>query len=184
MKTLWAIAGLTMIGSFSVQAQTPDPRATDAAQFFGAFCVSTGGTSARALAVLANGNALATRLPADFVQQAQGGREGGVGWMIRSPKNAELMLDYDTRGVCSLRLKEGDEQSVRDAFEALIKGAASSVGAELISQEAEEGETNNVRTTYRAHSLTLSGRTAHIALTTAEQPIGFQQHYMTFSSAE
>jgi hypothetical protein len=180
MKLRWIVGGLTLIASSSALAFTPDPRAADAAQFFGAFCVSTAGTPDRALAVLANGNPLAARLPTDVVRQAQGGREGGIGWVVRSPSDAELMLDYDARGICGLRLREADETSVHDAFEAVIKGAASGAGAEITSKPAEVRQVDDVRTTYRAYSFPLGGRIAHLALTTAERPVGAQQHFMTF----
>jgi len=180
MKLHWIASGLILIANPSAQAQAPDPRAADAVQFFGAFCVSTAGTPTRALAVLADGNALATRLPADVVRQAQGNREGGIGWAVRSPRDAEFMLDYDARGICGLRLREADELSVRHAFEAVIKGAAKGAGAELTSEPASEEQVNGTRTTYKAYSFPLGGRTAYLAVTTAERPIGAQQHFMTF----
>jgi hypothetical protein len=180
MKLRWVAAGLISIAGLPAQAQTPDPRAAEAVQFFGVFCISTAGTSSRALAVL-DGNPLATRLPADAVRQAQGNREGGIGWVVRSPTDAEFMLDYDARGICGLRLREADERSVRDAFEAVISGAASGAGAELTSKPSHSGKARGTRTTYRAYSFPLGGRIAHLALTTAERPVGPQQHYMTFS---
>jgi hypothetical protein len=183
MKLLWIVCGLISIASPSAQARAPDPRAADAIQFFTTFCFATDVTPTRALAVLGDGNALATRLPADVVRQAQGNREGGIGWAVRSPHDAEFMLDYDARGICGLRLKEADELSVRDAFEAFVKGikrAVSGAGAELTSEPALEKQVNGTRTTYKGYSFPVGGRTAYLALTTAERPIGAQQHFMTF----
>lgn len=182
MKLRRILAGLTSAAVLvpSAQAQTPDPRAADALQFFAAFCVSTEGTRDRALAVIGDGNALAKRLPDDVVRQAQGGREGGVGWAVRSPNNAELMLDYEARGICGLRIREADEKSVRDGFEAAAAALAEGAGAELISEPAKVKEVQGARTTYRAYSFALVGRTAHLALTTADRPVGEQQHFMTF----
>ena len=164
----------------SAQAQGPDPRAADGVQFFAAFCVASAGTRDRALTVLGNGNELARRLPDEVVQQAQGGSEGGVGWMVRSPNNAELMLDYTASGICGLRIREADETSVRDAFEAVMKGVAKGAGAELASEVPEVRQVDGARTTYKAYSFPIGARTAHLALTTADRPVGAQQHFMTF----
>lgn len=164
----------------SVQAQNPDLHAADGVKFFSAFCVASGGTRDRALTVIGNGNELARRLPDDVVRQAQGGREGGVGWTVRSPNSAELLLDYDSRGVCGLRIREADEASVREKFEAMVKGVANSAGAELASESPLVRQVDGIRTTYNAYSIPIGGRTAHLALTTAERPVGGQQHFMTF----
>lgn len=175
-----AAIGLVTVAASVAHAQSPDPRAAEAMQLFGAFCISTAGTPDRALAVLGNGNALATRLPDNIVRNAQGGQEGGVGWAVRSPSDAELMLDYNPQGICGLRIRQADEASVRDAFKALVDGVASGTGSELTSEPSEIRTVNGVQTTYTAYSLPLGGRTAHLALTTTEQPIGEQQHFMTF----
>jgi hypothetical protein len=162
------------------QAQTSDPRAGDGVQFFAAFCVSTEGTRDRALSVLGNGNAMARRLPDGVVRQAQGGREGGVGWIVRSPNNAELMLDYEARGICGLRIREADEASVNEAFEGLVKGVAKAAGVELTTRPPEARVVDGARTTYKAYSVTMGARTAALILTSADRTVGGQQHFMTF----
>nr|WP_144033738.1 hypothetical protein [Sphingomonas laterariae] len=170
----------TIIAVPSAQAQSPDPRATDSVQFFATFCVGSAGTRDRALTVLGNGNELARRLPDDVVRQAQGGLDGGVGWTVRSPNNAELMLDYTASGICGLRIREADETSVRDAFEAVMKGVAKGAGAELTSEKPEVRQVDGARTIYKAYSFPMGVRTAHFGLTTADRPVGAQQHFMTF----
>jgi hypothetical protein len=90
------------------------------------------------------------------------------------------MLDYDTRGTCGVRLKEAEEGAVRDAFEAVMIGVARGAGAELVSEPAQVRQVNGIRTTYKTYSFPLDGRTALLALTTAERPVGAQQHFMTF----
>ena len=169
------------IAAPSVQAQSPDLRAEDGVKFFATFCVSSGGTRDRALAVLGDGNALARRLPNDIVRQAQGGQAGGVGWMVRSPNDAELMLDYEARGICGLRIREADETSVRETFEAVMTQVANSAGAELVSEKPEVRQSDDARITYTAYSFPMGGRIAHLALSTADRPVGAQQHFMTFS---
>lgn len=163
-----------------VTAQTPDPRATDAVAFFASFCVSTGGSRDRALAVLGDGNALVNRLPDDVVQQAQGGREGEVGWMVRSPRDAQFMLEYNTLGLCGVRLKEADEDAVINAFESVMKRIVAGTGAELAASKPEKKVISGIDTTYRTYTFPFGGQNAHLALTTAKKPVGSVQHFMTF----
>lgn len=99
---------------------------------------------------------------------------------MRSPNDAELMLEYEARGICGVRIREADEDSVQEAFGTVIKVVASEAGAEFTSAPVETRQVGGVRTTYRAYSFPRDGRRAHLALTTAERPIGAQQHLMTF----
>lgn len=177
LRIATVILPLAVLAS-EAQGQAPDPRANEAIQLFGTFCVATGGKPDRALAVLADGNPIATRLPDHVVQSNQGGQQGGVGWVVRSPSDGVMMLDYTAQGVCGLRIQEADEASMRTAYTALLNQIPPGTAVEL---PTEEREVNGVRTTYTAHSVMMGGHTAHLALTAAEQPIGEQQHLMTFA---
>jgi hypothetical protein len=176
-------ASIVLVAS-AAQAQSPDPRAKEAVQLFGAFCVATGGTPDRALAVLGEGNLMATRLPDNVVRSAQGGQEGGLGWAVRSPNDGALMLDYTAAGVCGVRISEAEETSVREAFNEFVAAVAAGSNAAVTSAPPEDRMVGNVRTTYAARSLLINGQTAHLALTTAERPVGENQHFMTFRLME
>lgn len=177
---------LSTAGAFSSScfAQSNDARARDGLELFAAFCVSTNGTKDHALAVLGNGNALANRLPNELVQKMQGGRAGGLAWAIRSPHQAELLLEYEPRGICGVRIADSDELSVQQAFEAAARTAAARVGTEVRSEPALVKYVDGVRTTYQAFAYSDGGRTAHLAVTTAERRLGMQQHFMTFGYVE
>ena len=179
------LASFTLIGASPLQAQAPDPRAADAVQFFTSFCLATGGSRDRAIAVLEDGNELATRLPYDVVKKAQADQEGGIGWAVRSPHDAVIMLDYDRQGICAVRIAEADESSVQDVVDALVRGVARGVSrdgaGELSSQPPQIRENDGIRTTYTSHSFPVGDRTAHIALTTAPEAVGAQQHLITFA---
>lgn len=157
-----------------------DLRADDAVQLFDAFCVQTLGSRDKALAVLANGNQMANRLPDELVKKAQGGQDGGVGWAIRSPRDAVLVLDYESRGICGVRIVDADEASVKSAFSAFAKSTASAAGAELSSQSPTVRDEGGARLTYQTYSYQITGRNALLALTTADKRSGAQQHFMTF----
>jgi hypothetical protein len=161
--------------------QTRDARAADATQLFFAFCISPAGNRDHALAVLGQGNQLARRLPDDIVKGAQGGRDGGVGWAVRSPNNAELMLDFEARGICGLRVREADESAMRDAFETVVKDVATRAGVQPKLEASEIRKVSGVVTTYRAYSFDFGGSTTRLALTSAPRQVADQQHFMTFS---
>ena len=190
MNVFRLLAGLMsgVIVGTPAYGQAPDPRAGDAVELFRAFCLSTGGTPDRALAILGEGNALAKRLPDDIVRQAQGNREGGIGWAVRSPNDAEIMLDYDNRGICGVRIREADEASVQAAFAAIARDLAMKTSeddaGEFSSRNPEVRDVDGVRITYTAHSFPLGNRQAILALTTAEETVGEQQHFMTFAFVE
>ena len=115
LKLLSAV--VLTVAATQVAAQQADPRANDGVQVFSTFCVKTLGNRDRALAALGDGNAMAKRLSDDLVKKAQLGREGGVGWTIRSPRDAILVLitrrgvfaacelSMPTKGPCKQRLK-------------------------------------------------------------------------------
>lgn len=177
-----SLIALVTLGLFAapVRAQAADARASDAVQFFKAFCVGPTGMRERALAVLGNGNPMANRLSDEAVRAYQGGRAGGVGWAVRSPRDAKLMLDFEERGICGVRILEADEKSVREAFDQMVRGAASAEGVEPTPKPSETETVSGVQTTFIAYELPIGGRTAVVALTTAERPVGEQQHFMTF----
>lgn len=165
----------------SAQAQNADPRVREGIEFFATFCVATGGQPDRALSVIGQGNELARRLPDDMVKHLQGGREGGLGWTIRSPNDAELLLTYDADGICGVSIGEADAAAVRATFEAMATGVAKGRGTELTSRKPIEQNSDRIPTTYFEYSIPLGTRNAHLSLTSAQQPVSGKQHHMTFT---
>ena len=157
-------------------AQT-DARAKDAFDFFKAFCVDTDGASNRALAVIGNGNAMASKLPDALVTQLQR-QPGGIAWAVRSPSNAQLLLGYVPLGICEVRIAEADESSVVASFGDLTSSLQASAKGELSKPETSSQDEAHI--TYRTYRFDRSGRHALIALSSSDKKIGAQQHLITF----
>lgn len=167
------------VGTASASPSVPsDARASDSVALFSSFCVATGGVRDRALSVLGNGNALATRLPDDFVRRLQLGRDGGVAWAIRSPNDAQILLEYEARGICAVRIADAEKDAVKEAFGILAHQVAA--GAEIMSKPDEVTNVAGVPRTYSAYSFVLNGRTVIFALSSMDRRVDEEQHLLTF----
>lgn len=176
LALLMASGGLT----HPAQASEPDLRAIDAAQFFAAFCFVPMGKSDSAKRILGGGNAFARPLPADILRQIQGGREGGEAWTIRSPRNAELLLHYDPNGLCVVRIREADPESVRVEVEKMASSLAK--GAKTTAKKTEDASSSieGVNSRYQAYQMPVATMQIQISLTTTDKPVSGQQHVVTF----
>lgn len=179
MRALFSISMLLLIGS-TIQVKAADARVQDAIAFYKIYCVLPKGSRNAALQVLGSGNALATRLPDAAVAKLQGGRSNGVAWAVRSPRNAQLLLEFDARGICAVRIANADEASVQRAFKALAAGIAQESGAQLLEKPADTQNKNGARLTSKDYVIQLGSQKMHFGLTTANQRVGDQQHLMTF----
>ncbi len=178
--TIPSILMLLMSGS-RLEAQGADPRVQDAIMFYTTYCVLPKGSRNAALQSLGAGNALATRLPDAAVAKLQGGRPNGVAWAVRSPHNAQLLLEFDARGICAVRIADADEASVQRAFKAITAGIAQEAGAQLLEGPTDTRTQNGARLTSKDYVIQQGGRKMHFGLTTANRRVGDQQHLMTFA---
>lgn len=187
MKKMLVTAGLVFILTahspvvVSAEPSVDDPRITETMQLFSAFCLGTGGSRDRAIAVLGNGNAIATRLPDDVVRSAQAGQSGGVGWAIRSPHGASLSLDYNSQGLCSVRIQQAEQKAIISAFRAFITGMSRAAHSEPKLEGENKNIIGGIKTEYLAYSLPAGENRMHVALTAAEKPLNGQQHLLTFA---
>ena len=159
------------------QPKRDDPRAREALQLFYSFCMNEAGDQTRALAVLGDGNAMAKRLTPETMNAIQG-QVGGVGWAIRSPSNAQLLLDYNPTGFCEVRIAEADEASVVMQFHLTKNLIAVDSRGKLTAPEKRSE--NGATLTFQTFAYDLHGRKALIALTTSDKRVGEQQHLITF----
>jgi hypothetical protein len=156
-----------------------DPRATDAFQLFRSFCFDTSGNRDKALAVLGAGNAMVNRLPNELMQSIQK-QAGGVGWAIRSPANAQLLLAYNARGMCEVRIAEADELSVVGQFSSLANLIVPSNNPRGTLSKPEKRVEDGATRTFRTFSFVRDGRKVLVALSTSDKRVGEQQHLITF----
>lgn len=186
MKKVLITAGLAFISTVhspsvaSAEPSVADPRITETLQLFSSFCIRTGGLRDRAIAILGNGNAIATRLPDDVVRSAQRGLSGGVGWAIRTPRDAVLMLDYNNIGICSVRVLEAEPMAMISAFRTLIMGMSRAAHSEPKVEGESQNVIDGIKTEYFAYSLPAGENRMQVALTSAEKPLNGQQHLLTF----
>lgn len=122
-------------------------------------------------------------LPVDTVQKLQLGRPNGVGFLANSSSSgrANLIIDFEERGICSVRVKEADEASMQKYFELIVLDVARQLGTRAEPQEGSVTSLNGYRKTFNAWIITPSnGQRSMLALTTLDRPGAFMQHFMTF----
>lgn len=178
---LLAIVVASTLSTSPCHAQAGDPRAQDAVAIFMSFCVATLGSRDKALERLGAGNQLAVRLSDEKVKALQSGRAGGVAWAVSSPKGAQLLLEYEARGICGVRVAEAEERSMQSGLDLALRKMAQQLGAKLVESSPGVRTQQGVRRTF-AHFVIESGAgKGLIALTTSDRRVGEQQHFMTFS---
>lgn len=153
-----------------------DIRAEQAFQFFSSFCVTSNGNRDRAVATLGDGNALANRLPTQTTDALLGGT-GTIGWAVRSPSNALLMLAYSGESHCEVRVQAADETTLITQFDALATAFSASPSDAAKPQAKSE---NGVVRTFRAFRFKVGLSMATVAMTTSAKPVGEMQHFITF----
>jgi hypothetical protein len=174
--------------AFSVRAESLDRRAKDSVGLFDLGCVSPGGSKERfilvfeALRQTPGLKELFKQLPTDAVQKLQLGRPNGIGFVTNSPGGAQLIVDFEDRGICGVRVKEADETSVQKYFEALVQTMARKLSATVEPQSGSVTQLEGHRKTFKAWLITpADGRSVLLALTTLDRPGALQQHFMTLS---
>jgi hypothetical protein len=160
----------------TMAATATDQRATEAVQLFSSFCAQANGSRDRAIAVLGEGNALATKLPSDMTDQLLG-KTGTVGWAIRSPSGAGLLLGYSGNGHCEIRVQEAEELVIVAEFEKLQQSLATDAADIQAAESKNERDTVRTFRAFKRHSA--SGKDI-IALSTDTKRVGDQQHLITF----
>jgi hypothetical protein len=175
---------LFWLSAASAVAQPVEPRAADAFTIFDTYCVQTRGARDLALGRLGAGNSGVRRLPDDAVQRLQKGVPGGVAWAIRTPHNAEVMLEYTPRGICMARVLEADTSSMRTLMHVLADWLGKKLGAPVETGQPRVTAQGDTKLTYVSYMVPIGGRKAHVALTSADRRVEPQQHLMTFAYVE
>ena len=176
-----------LVSASVVRAGTPpavDQRADEAMTLFEKYCVVNGG--ARDLAVkLINGTPISKPLPESVVTDLQGGRHGGIGWLVATPHDGRVILAYDPIGVCEVAVVSADSESMRRAFTALLDKAGKQLNVPVVEGKAQSSQAFGLKMIATPFSFSFLGKTATLTLTTAEKtmPIGFQ-HTLTSTFAK
>jgi hypothetical protein len=167
----------TSLSGVGVSAQAPsDRRAVEGVALFKSFCVQRNGARDGAVAVLGAGNALANRLPSATTDKLLG-QTDTVGWAIRSPSGAQLMLGYGKSGHCEVRLVEADEGAVVAQFEQLTGSLPNN---DVTALKPETRNEDGARRTFLGFRFGKSPALVTLALTTSDKRVGDQQHFLTF----
>jgi tetraacyldisaccharide-1-P 4'-kinase len=56
----------------------------------------------------------------------------GVAWTTKTESDAELLVTHEANGVCAVRVRESDEDALKDAFEVQVKNVAKEVKGESV----------------------------------------------------
>jgi hypothetical protein len=170
------VSGTLLLMALSAAPVNADARASDAIQLYASFCVKSDGTRDRALAVLGNGNALANRLPVELTDKLLLA-EGSVGWAIRSPNDAQILLAYSGSSHCEVRVSEAGEAGMVADFEKMQADFGSAV---VEIEKPKLRKDRDAVNTFRGFKLRTSSTVNMVAMTTSNKKVGEQQHLLTF----
>ena len=156
-----------------------DPRADAAVSLFQQYCVVNGGTRDLAVRQIA-GQPFAKPLPEVVIGNLQGGRKGGIGWLVHTTSDGQAILAYDPIGICEVAVVSADPDSMRRSFGFLISTARSVLKVPVTAGKVLTSTAFGEQIVATPFSLPLFGKTVTLTLTTAGKtmPVGFQ-HTLT-----
>ena len=156
-----------------------DPRADAAVSLFQQYCVVNGGTRDQAVSQIA-GQPFAKPLLEEVILNLQGGRKGGIGWLVHTTSDGQAILAYDPIGICKVAVVSADPDSMRRSFGFLISTARSVLKVPVTEGKALTSTAYGEQIVATPFSFPLFGKTVTLTLTTTGKtmPIGFQ-HTMT-----
>ncbi len=180
-----AAASILMLWAAGASAEpakaeaSSDPRADAAVSLFQQYCVVNGGTRDAALRQIAEGT-FAKPLPEEVIANLQGGRKGGVGWLIRTTDDGQAILAYDPIGICEVAVVSADPDAMRRSFGFLISTARSVLKVPVTEGKALTSTAHGMQIVATPFSFPLFGKMVTLTLTTTGKtmPVGFQ-HTMT-----
>ncbi|CCJ08577.1 hypothetical protein [Methylocystis sp. SC2] len=166
-------------------APSLDLRAIDALELFQKVCFATDGSKDKIVVLFdpATWNfGRFKQLPASAVQRLQGGRPGGVAYAIISPNGAELLAEYESRGICGVRVQAADENSIHLIFDMSLAIHRLALKGETSLEDASTQEVQGYKTTFRAWRITpKKGKPTLVAITYTDRPGLAYQHFITLS---
>jgi hypothetical protein len=114
------------------------------------------------------------------ITNLQGGRTGGIGWLVRTTNGGQAILAYDPIGICEVAVVSADSDSMRRYFGFLIDTARSVLKVPVTEGKALTQTLFGTEVVATPVSFPLFGKTVTLTLTTAGKtmPVGFQ-HTMT-----
>jgi hypothetical protein len=166
-------------------APSLDLRAIDAMKLFQKACFNTDGSKDKIVALFDPAKwdfGRFNQLPASAVQRLQGGRPGGVAYAINSPNGAVLLVEYESRGICGVRVQAADEVSLRLIFNMTLQVFKLALKGEMHLEDSSNLEVRGYKTTFLAWRITpKEGKPVVVAITSADRPGLEQQHFITIS---
>lgn len=184
ISTLWLVLLLFAPASL-LGAPSLDLRAIDAMELFQKACFATDGSKDKIVALFdpATWNfGRFNQLPASAVQRLQGGRSGGIAYAIISPNGAVLLAEYESRGICGVRVQAADEASIRLIFDMTLQVFGLALKGEMSLEDSSTQEVQGYKTTFRAWRITpKAGKPILVAITYTDRPGLAHQHFITLS---
>ena len=166
----------------AVRAPADDVEAYDAAQLFSRLCVSTRGDRGRAAQILGGDDSAVEKLDEKMLLQLQGGKTGGVGWMIRMPLGEKLIFDFTAGGTCLVRAPRVSGPSLEERLDNLVDEIGAS-GQFKIRRLGDDTKTiNKQKYHFVSYSVRLpdTGETVELGVATTDAKDAFIQGTLTF----
>lgn len=159
-------------------AETPDPRAQDAADVFLDLCVNT---LAGTVGELDPKRFEVTKLDDATVREIKPDLAGRSVWDVHGgASDVSMLVYYHPAGMCAVEIAEADELSVQRAFDQMTKSAGERLGAEAVAQPIRTRQINGKKAS--SYSWRFDGPTPILLMvTTYPDPQFMIQHIATIS---
>lgn len=187
MRALWFALCAVALSQAVVAAEPAAPVVTVAAEavtIFRRVCVETAGDMSKTEAVLSPfiKEGIGTKVPKDKAKQFTG-HDSLATWILVSPNTKQkLMVDYDSKRVCSVHVNRAPAADIRSAFKKVVGFTAAGLKGK-VAMKTEPKTINGNTLQLDLYEVIPAGDAAHVSLSLAssETPVGDTQHYMTYA---
>jgi hypothetical protein len=104
----------------SASPRATDPEGRDAIELYSRLCVSTRGNREQATGIIGDADSAIEKLTEGQLRGLEGGKPGGVGWIIRMPLGDRIIIEFTGDGTCIVRAPRTVPSQIEAAFQDLL----------------------------------------------------------------
>jgi len=159
-----------------------DAEARDATELFSHLCVTTRGDRTRAAQIIGDGDTAIERLDDKTILELQGGKPGGIGWVIRMPLGEKLLFEFSPRGTCIVRAPRIDAESLEMGLRNLLDEVAASGQFKVRRLDDDTKTIGKMKYHFITYGVRLpdTGETAEVGVATTDAKGGAIQGTLTY----
>ncbi len=104
----------------SATPRTSDVEGRDAIELYSRLCVSTRGNREQATGIIGDGDSAIEKLTEGQLRGLEGGKPGGVGWLVRMPLGDRIIIEFTGDGTCIVRAPRTVPSEIEAGFQELL----------------------------------------------------------------